>query len=293
MSTALSEDSLWPYFGPLWKDIQSIGQKHVLIAGGYGLFLKQTYLLSNQDVLVVVPFERWPDTRPRVTKDLDIVLGLDLIVDAEPNKQLSQTLRNHSFQVSAENPRWQFERQVLGSQKVIVELHAELPSDPQQNLKVKDFRVKHKPSLGDHGIHGRTTPGAVGCELYPFLFEIDGVPVSVPNPVTWSIMKLDAANNHWRKSNDSNRTEEQRQLNRVQAIKHAKDLCRDVAMSTRDEIDTAPMIVDAIRPSPAYTRAITIFDTLFTDIQLRATMADGWIEDDFALIQSTLDAWLK
>ena len=40
------QDELWPHFVPLWTDLRSIAPR-LLLAGGYGLFLKQQWLLSQ------------------------------------------------------------------------------------------------------------------------------------------------------------------------------------------------------------------------------------------------------
>ena len=40
------QDELWPHFVPLWTDLRSIAPR-LLLAGGYGLFLKQQWLISQ------------------------------------------------------------------------------------------------------------------------------------------------------------------------------------------------------------------------------------------------------
>src|SRR5438046_2354311 len=41
-----AQDPLWPYFVPLWTDLRKIAPG-LLLAGGYGLFLKQQWLVSQ------------------------------------------------------------------------------------------------------------------------------------------------------------------------------------------------------------------------------------------------------
>ena len=41
------EDLLWPHFAPLWIDLRQVTFPDILLAGGYGLFLKQRWLWSN------------------------------------------------------------------------------------------------------------------------------------------------------------------------------------------------------------------------------------------------------
>jgi hypothetical protein len=48
------QDELWPHFVPIWTDLRNIAPG-LLLAGGYGLFLKQQWLQVNPDVPVIVP----------------------------------------------------------------------------------------------------------------------------------------------------------------------------------------------------------------------------------------------
>ncbi len=294
MSDLSGDDPLWPHFGPLWTDLQATASQSILIAGGYGLFLKQRFLRANAGIPVVIPLDRWTNASPRVTKDLDLVIGLDLIAEANSQKAFLSALEKHGFSVSENNPRWQFEKRVSESHTVVVDLHAPWPSQDQSNLQADRIRVKRKPSLGEEGIHGRANPEAVGCDLHPFRFVVDGMSVPVPNPVTWSIMKLTAMRDRWIISDDAAQSEERREFSRLQAIKHAQDVCRVVALVTRDERDTTPTVVEAIRATPEFTNANLIFNTLLTDDErLAAQIAAGWSPEDFNLIRSTLSSWFN
>ena len=80
-------DDLWPHFAPLWTDLRAI-TPGLLLAGGYGLFLKQQWLLSQMEartpteqggIATLVDMARWMNPTPRVTKDLDFVVQLDMI----------------------------------------------------------------------------------------------------------------------------------------------------------------------------------------------------------------------
>lgn len=41
MSSRTMDDSMWLHISPLWRDLQNIDATKILVAGGYGLFLKQ------------------------------------------------------------------------------------------------------------------------------------------------------------------------------------------------------------------------------------------------------------
>ena len=68
------DDLLWPHFSPLWQDLGAVSSTDILVAGGYGLFLKQRWLSEESSSRTVVPIQNWRDATPRVTKDVDLVL---------------------------------------------------------------------------------------------------------------------------------------------------------------------------------------------------------------------------
>lgn len=287
------KDPMWPHFAPLWKDLGGAVEKDLLIGGGYGLFLKQNWLLGKPDMPTIVPIRQWRDNTPRVTKDLDLVIGLDLIAEEKAQKGLLNALEKHAFKVSEKNPRWQFVKRLSETRSVIVELHAPLPGKGAPSFQTDRIRVKRKPSLGEEGIHGRTNPEAIGCDLKPFRFQVEGMVIPVPNPVTWSIMKLTATQDRWMCSEDANNSEERRSFSRGQAIKHAQDVCRVVAMVTRDERDTSAAVVEAVRGMPEFDNAASIVTDLFANTESWASqiLSENWGENDLNLIRSTLAGW--
>jgi hypothetical protein len=286
--TESANDPMWQEFRPLWKRIQSAGE--VLVAGGYGLFLKQNWLLSNRGQLTVVRLDAWLDSAPRVTKDLDIVVGLEIVSSRDAQARISAALQEQGF--AEKRPRWQFEKRE-GKRTTIVDLHSPLPEFPHPNLATDKVRVKHKPSLGDAGVHGRQNLEAAGCELHPFRFEANGLMVGVPNPVTWSVMKLCATRDRWRKAQDQDRAEEDRTFEREQAMKHARDVCRVVAMATRNEADHATTVAASIRKTAAFADAVDIRDHFFgrEDGWGSQVAQPAWQTEDLTVIRNTLASW--
>ena len=179
-----SNDPLWPHFVPLWNELHELGAGEILIAGGYGLFLKQQWLRERPDQAIVIPLGQWLDGVPRVTDDFDFVLDLDLIADGERNRSVFEILQRNGFAVTEKRigKRWRFEKPVSDRQLVIAELHAPTPKTNAQNLRTEKIRIKHKPSLGDQGIHGRHNPEALGSGMRAFRFESVEVDLAVPNP---------------------------------------------------------------------------------------------------------------
>jgi len=291
----MTNDPMWSVFKPLWKDLQKVRGDSLLVCGGFGLFLKQKWLIEHSDVLIVVPLTQWRDAQPRVTKDFDIVIGLDLIAEENSQRKFKVVLGKHGFEVTQENPRWQFEKQMSGNRKVLLELHAPLPPGRQVGLQVDRIRVKRKPSLHEDGIHGRTNAEAVGCDLMPFRFDLEDISVTATNPATWCIMKLTAMQDQHKRSIDEERSQKDRDFCRAQAVKHAKDVCRIVAMVTRDESDALPMVINSIRSTPQFSKAAKIRADFFQFNEGWGVLAAGgdWEAADMQVIRQTLAKWFS
>ena len=243
------DDPMWREFQPLWSELQFVGNQ-VHLAGGYGLFLKQRWLLANRDYPTVIPLENWLDPTPRRRTIWTSSSALPCLQTPRPNGILFRHWNRNEFKVVEQHPRWQFEKQLDPDRRVLVDLHAEVPEGENQNLALDKLRIKHKPSLGDEGVHGRRNPEAAGCSLHPFLFKIGEITISVPNPVTWSVMKLVSTRDRREKSEDADRDEAYRNFHHLEAMKHARDVARIVAMMTRDERERAQDVISEIREPP-------------------------------------------
>lgn len=289
------DDLLWPHFSPLWKDLHAASSADILIAGGYGLFLKQRWLAEGNPPRTVVPIQNWQDAIPRVTKDVDLVLGLDLIKDATLQKSVITALNTNGFEASdrPHERRWKFIKRLQDDRTIVIEMHSRRPSRGEVGVVATDKRVKHKPSLGDQGVHGRTNPEAVGSELHPFSFELNGVGLFVPNPVTWSVMKLTATIDRWAAAQNLDRDEEQRKFDRLQAAKHAQDVYRVVAMMTMDERDRADEVATSLLETDAFGVAAERWRNHFSDtpIPIVQQLTSKWQPGDVATIRGVLSGW--
>lgn len=310
-------DRLWPHFAPLWRELRAETDGFLLI-GGYGLYLKQSWLLSRtrsrsvpdgdgfaspgenrpspeDPPRVLVPMDRWQGTEPRVTRDLDLVAALDLIASPGTQHQVDAVLRRNAFEPVAGSERWKFAKQVGVDLRISLDFHAPPPPEGRKDLRSDERRVKPKPSLKDKGIHGRQDAEAVGASLHPFLFEVDGLTVAVPNPVTWAIMKMVAASERRSKSLDPVNALERRLFDEKSAAKHAQDVYRAIAMVTREENDHAPEVLGAIREKPAYVNAVRIWADLFqSEESWGCGIALGqWLPQDFGSIRTLLSGWFS
>ena len=141
--TGNTNDLLWPHFMPLWQDLLAASTTDILVAGGYGLFLKQLWLACGDGPATVVPMQNWMDATPRVTKDVDLVLGLDIVGNESTQQSVIGALRRNNFEVSDQPPeqRWKFLKRLEDNQKIIVELHSPRPLAGTTNIKATEKRV--------------------------------------------------------------------------------------------------------------------------------------------------------
>lgn len=269
----------------------------LLLAGGYGLFLKQKWLLTDaaKGTPSIVNVHQWNDQTPRVTKDLDFVVELNLIASPEDQNLLEEALTKNEFTVVEQNKRWQFEKQVATGQKVVVDFHAPPPLSQRNDVRVESRRVKPNPSLKQTGIHGRENREALGCELFPFLFGMAGVEIAIPNPVTFAFMKLVAMRERRAASQDSAKTPTERNAEDAQARKHANDVFRVIAMTTREENDLAANVLKATRDTAVFAHAADTCNEFFMSGGAWGTqiVAPQWRKEDFQLIQATLVRWFS
>lgn len=295
------QDELWPHFVPLWTDLRAIAPR-LLLAGGYGLFLKQQWLVSQlrslgaaAEVRTLVPLHRWKDQTPRVTKDFDFIAGLDLIASPEEQHRLHVALEKHDFKVVPANARWQFEKKIGAGRSVVLDFHAPSPAGTRGDLRVQSRRVKPHRSLGQTGIHGRENQEAISSELHPFSFTYGGVQIVLPNSVTLALMKLVAMRDRRLASQDASKSADERQIEEGQARKHAEDVCRVMAMMTREESELAGNVLDAVRATPVFATATDTFSKFFQNNEGwgAQAVAGKWQIEDFRLIQNTLAAWFR
>ena len=114
--SSYEDDGLWPYFVPLWRGIRSVSSE-VVLAGGYGLFLKHNWLLSLEGELAdhqgnqlvgdrgdafqvnveptLIEIQHWSQLEPRATKDFDFIVSIDLIASEQAQRRVAKVLREH------------------------------------------------------------------------------------------------------------------------------------------------------------------------------------------------------
>ncbi|MCX7044875.1 MAG: hypothetical protein NTX50_05205 [Candidatus Sumerlaeota bacterium] len=276
---ALQKDELWEYFKPLWNDLlQVTPAPGFLLAGGYGLFLKQKWLQMNRDKASIAAIDRWKDPTPRVTRDYDIIHELSLIHSDDNQRRMHEILEKYGFNPVARKEQWQFAK---GGEKVLAKIDFHCPLSSKET----------ETSQGRLYVRGLGDPETAGFDQHPFYFQYDGVNIAVPNPVTWAVMKLTAMFDHQGKSH----TKRDAKFYEDQAKKHAQDVCRVIAMTTRDERDSAESVASAIQEADAFKRAVTIQNDFFQkeDGWGRLVIQTQWLEDDLRAILDTLSSWFR
>ena len=78
-------------------------------------------------------------------------------------------------------------------------------------------------------------------------------------------------------------------------MKHAKDVCRIVAMTTRDERDHAAEVIEVIHAEQSFVDAVAIHGKFFgrNDGWGNLVVQAVWQAGDQALIRSTLAEWFR
>jgi len=289
------DDPLWRYFEPIWAAIRAI-DKRVLLAGGYALFLKQRWLLaqaSSNVVRHIIPFDRWRDYAPRVTQDMDLLASMELIASATDQVRIDAALKGQEWLPSEKHARWQFVRTdaATGSQ-LKLEFHAQHQEPLPKGLTQVSPRIKPLPPL-HLGIHGHENPEAIACQINPFVFQLNGLEIAVPNPLTLSTMKLTAMRDQYTKSRDAGLTAREREFHDRQARKHAQDVFRIVAMTTLEESDGIGEVLSTVCSTHAWQMASEIVQNYFLSKDgYGATVVSGyWSLEDQVLVTSLLTRW--
>ena len=283
----MNED-LWEHFAALLPELNAVGKQPILVAGGFGLIMKQQWLLSeeNRSEKIIVPLERWKDPRLRATKDVDIAIGLHLLCDPEKQGAVAKILKQHGF--SEEVNYWKWNKNLTPDNEVVIELHAPHPGTEEPQLKIQGNRVKG--TTGKSSLHGYANAELVGHDLYPFSFMWKCVEVLLPNPVTFLLMKLTAAEDRWKLAQSPEADAATLTESRNQAFKHAQDAYRLLAMVTSGEYETSSDVVKKIADKEAFQKAKVIVSQSFVTEESWNIdkVKEDWEADDLQILQDVL-----
>lgn len=202
--------------------------QRLILAGGFGLRIKQAYLASRGETTLITPI---PPARP--TTDLDLFLRMDLFIEAGAQDQIREHLRGLLYKPL--QPNWQFVKPMGGprsNREIVVDLMARHPVEGE-SVKLRP------PRVGQNALHGRSTEEAFAIELNPLAIPVQGVTslgeavtvdVILAHPYAMLNMKVRAAHD-WLKM-------ERGEIKRKDfSEKHAYDVYMLIAMLTNIEFD--------------------------------------------------------
>jgi hypothetical protein len=197
----------------------------ILLGGGFGLFLKQTDLLSREARNTLIPANAWP--LPRSTSDLDLFFPMDVIARLSDMQTVREVIDQLNFKAVEGSNFWQFAEPET-------EVKLDLLTGPIQEsirplLKVDVRRIRPR---GNVQLHARHTPEALDLSANVESIAVSGkltggqaytAEVKIPSPFTYLMMKVTAFGDQI-----DNRDKDQ-------GRHHALDVYRIVAMLTEDQ----------------------------------------------------------
>jgi hypothetical protein len=225
----------------------------LILAGGYGLFLKQVHLLSD-DVRTVLPRDLWPEARS--TGDLDIFLPAELLADAATFDDIRPALDRLGYVPVETAKYYQFVKPLPGSRNVKIDVHCG-PMEPsiRSNVIKRESGAsarRVRPREARSKLHGRSTDEALGLEDRDVRISLDGsrsngewysARIRLPAAFPYLMMKLHAF--HDREESGDH----------VQSQHHVMDLYRIVAMMTEEEYERAKELANQFADAPKFREA--------------------------------------
>lgn len=193
----------------------------LIVAGGYGLYLKQRSILQ-MGVRTLLRPELLPDNR--TTNDIDLFLRAEVVVNAKRMKLVRDALDGLGFTAVPGSEYLQFAKRVepAGSIKIDLLVGPLGGLFDANSVKRDERRVRPKAFAG---LHAHPLDEAVAVEEHAFHVSLGdtGVVVYVPQPFTYLLMKLLAFRDRC--------YDERKDM----ARHHALDVYRIIAMITAEE----------------------------------------------------------
>ena len=233
----------------------------LILAGGYGLYLKQVHLQETPSSPTLIPGELWP--APRATEDLDVLLRTEVLVDADRMRSIRAALDRLGYLPIPEAKYMQFVKTFGGGRFVKIDLLTgplgTFADDPR--LRVDDRRVRPRKSVQ---LHAHRTDEATGFQENTLVIPLSGVLSSgeayeavahIPQTFTLLLMKLHAFRDRCRDAEKD------------MARHHALDLYRIVAMMTEVEFQQTRQQVERHQGDPVTGEARRIVTESFSSAE--------------------------
>ena len=247
MSSINITDPLLPHLLDILADPVSDG---LILAGGFGLRLKQEYLRQTEARTLL---DQFPPAR--ATQDLDFFLRMEIWLDSEKGEAVRGLL--DTLRYRARVPHLKFEKPLSpdapDERTVKVDLLARTPR-ADENIPVRRASdpTRHPSRVGSGtgiDLHGGETPEAFAVEDFPTLLQVSGATtngtpidalVRVPHPYAWLNMKVKAADDWAARPKPF-------------SVKHAFDVYLLTAMLTEEEIEQATALAARYSDNPVAT----------------------------------------
>jgi hypothetical protein len=233
----------------------------LILAGGYGLYLKQVHLQETLSSPTLIPGDLWP--APRATEDLDVLLRTEVLVDADRMRSIRAALDRLGYVAIPEAKYMQFVK-TLGAGRFV---KIDLLTGPlgtfaeDSRIKVDDRRVRLRKSVQ---LHAHRTEEALGFQEDTLAIPVIGAlssgeayeaVVHVPQAFTLLLMKLHAFRDRCQDAEKD------------MARHHALDLYRIVAMMTEAEFQRTEQQVRRHQASPVVVEARRIVTDSFSSAE--------------------------
>lgn len=253
----------------------------LIVGGGYGLWLKDDHVRRHRiRTLREVP-------QSRTTKDIDLFLSAEVIVDPARTQALRYVLDELEYKPNPGRENYQFVRtqEVAGfDHPLVIDLIASEPVAGRERVVTKDRRIRPR---GFRDLHARRNPAAVTVTKHlcpvPLVSTADEPIAYVPNVFSTLLLKLFAVRD--RLEDESTRY----------GRHHAFDMYRAIALATEEEFSHALELRDEFRQIPPVPEARAIIRELFADsrspgaLRLREHARDH----DFELTEDAVEAFIR
>lgn len=201
----------------------------LIVAGGYGLFLKQIYLGNHRNYQTLFSFEVLPGAR--TTRDIDIILQAEIVTSSEMMGRIRTALDQLGFQVVNTAKYTQFVREIEFGKSVKIDLLAAPLGHYEERVKRDRRRVKPVPGVQ---LHASKLEEALGVERFLQKIPVSGrlstgmkcdTHVFVPHAFPYLLTKIFAFR------------DQEENSDRDHGRHHALDVYRIVGMITEDEYE--------------------------------------------------------
>lgn len=232
-----------------------------ILVGGYGLHLKQTHVEGKvRHLLQYLP-------RSRTTRDLDVMLDLNVVMERELFIKARDALLFLGFEAVDGNKYWQWSKtiELAGSHfDIIVDLLTGPVEDYQDrlNLDSKANPRRVRPKGKSVSFHARTTREAVEFDLVTISVPITGAlfdgnayetQVRIASSFTYLLMKLTA----FRDQHNNQVKEHGRH--------HSLDVYRIIGLMTEDEYKYTRSRIQVLRDSEVVQDVAKIVQDFFAN----------------------------